>query len=108
MDPPSNYAHGFSYWSNCEDFDYNPSVTKTLMPPLAGDLKKMSRIYMENIEDSIVKSLRSYLDYLLRKQKETNDITSNSVTEQAALDEHRSYLRIRIEKTKALIALIES
>jgi hypothetical protein len=78
------------------------------MPPMAVDLKKMSRIYIENIEDSIAKSLRSYLDYLLRKQKETNDIKTNSVTEQASLDEHQSYLRIRIEKTRALLILIES
>lgn len=108
MDPSSNYAHGFSYWSNCEDFNYNPSVTKTLVPPLAGDLKRMDRIYIENIEESVVKSLRSYLDFLLKKQRETNATHTNSVTEQASLEDYQAYLRPRIEKTKALITLIES
>ena len=108
MDPSSNYAHGFSYWSNCEDLQYNPSVTKTLVPPLAGDLKRMDRIYIENIEESVVKSLRSYLDFLLKKQRETNATHTNSVTEQASLEDYQSYLRPRIEKTKALITLIES
>ena len=57
------------------------------------------------VEDSVIQNLTIYLRFLNEKLKES-DVSTNSVTEQAALQELKEHLLPRIEKTEALLAYI--
>jgi len=97
---------GISYWTDCDELGRT-----SISPPLVTSVKRMSRFYLDEmkpvftVEESLKENLKIYLASLIEKLS-GSDVHLNSVTEQAAMDQLKSYLEIRIEKTKALLELI--
>ena len=99
-------SHGISYWTDCDQLGRD-----SIPPPLTTEVKRMARFYLDEIkpvftvEELLKENLKMYLASLTEKLSRT-DVHLNSVTEQAAMDQLKEYLEIRIEKTKTLLELI--